>query len=264
MKRILIFLSFSALAFVTFESSSSSLLECPVYDSKTDNNHHRDSDFSDLLGWGLHFGYTHSAQTVNDPKNISNHVLRVELRENDLFRTRTGDFYRAEIYENYRAQFGVGIQYKFKVLIPNEWEFDDVRALIAQWHATPDRHLGEISRSPNLGIELRNDRFLIRTQTSQLPINLDNKNGMTRRQLYLSEPIKQNHWYEFDIKAKWVPSELGYIHIKIDGETVVDYQGPTSYYDCRGPYFKAGIYRDYTPNTFVIYFDAFSRQRLDN
>lgn len=117
--------------------------------------------------------------------------MRVEVRENDVFATRTGDAYRAEVYERYKAPFYTGMRYRFRTLISDEWEFDDVRALIAQWHATPDLHLGEISRSPNLGIELRNNRFLIRGQTSGLPVNLHNKEGMTRVRHYLSEPIEK-------------------------------------------------------------------------
>ncbi|MGR5543120.1 heparin lyase I family protein, partial [Vibrio campbellii] len=76
----------------------------------------------------------HSAQIVIDPQNNQNRVMRFELREGDVFETRSGEHFRAEVYERYRAPFDVDMHYRFKVLTPNEWEYDDVRALIAQWH----------------------------------------------------------------------------------------------------------------------------------
>ncbi|MGR5414021.1 polysaccharide lyase [Vibrio astriarenae] len=243
-------------------SSGQSELNCPIPKNTDKEAPQRYSDFSSFVGWGKHFSLPHSAQIVIDPQNNQNRVMRFELREGDVFETRSGEHFRAEVYERYRAPFDVDMHYRFKVLIPNEWEYDDVRALIAQWHATPDRHLGEISRSPNLGIELRNDRFLIRSQTSQVPVNVHNKQGMIRRQLYLSELIEKNHWYQFDIKVNWTPNHSGYLQVTIDDKRAIDYEGATSYYDCVGPYFKAGIYRDNSPNTFIILFDDYERKRL--
>lgn len=262
MRLKLALLGFSLI--VSAFSYAQSELDCPVPKAMPDSEHHLSSDFNSLSGWGKHFGYAHSVQIVSDPLNHLNRVVRFEIREGDVFRTRTGESNRAEIYERYRAPFDVGIHYKFKVLITDEWQFDNVRALIAQWHATPDRHLGEISRSPNLGIELRNNRFLIRSQTSDLAINHHNKNGMKRLKHYLSEKVRLNHWYQFDVQVLWTPSPNGYLKLKIDDETVVDFKGPTSYYDCVGPYFKAGVYRDDTPNSFVILFDDYYRNLLPN
>lgn len=243
-------------------SAFSGSLACPTSNDASKQQYERSVSFSNLTDWGRHFSYVHSATLVPDPHNEEHIVLRVEVQENDVFATRTGDAYRAEVYERYKAPFNTEMRYRFKTLISEEWEFDDVRALIAQWHATPDLHLGEISRSPNLGIEVRNNRFLIRGQTSDLPVNLHNKEGMTRVRHYLSEPIEKNRWYQLDIKVMWTPSSEGYLQVQIDDTTVVDYQGPTSYLDCVGPYFKAGVYRDYSPHTFVVYFDDYSRSEM--
>lgn len=237
-------------------------LYCPEQKKSDSIQHTRQSDFSNLDGWGKHFSDSHSAKIANDPVSESNTVLKVTLRDGEVYETRSGEHFRAEVYEQYRAPFDKPLYYRFKVLIPDEWEYADVRALIAQWHGTPDRHLGEISRSPNLGIELRNDRFLIRSQTSSLAINKHNKQGMERRQLFLSEPIDRNHWYIFEVQVNWTYQDSGFLKVFIDGERVVDHQGATSYRDCRGPYFKMGIYRDETPNTFQIYFDNFQREAL--
>ncbi|MEH0675316.1 heparin lyase I family protein [Vibrio scophthalmi] len=251
-----------ALLLVACAEQSVAHLSCP--DIKSDDTAHQwHSPFDDLQGWGSHFGYPHSAMIVQDPMDSSNNVLRLELRDGDQFHTRSGYAYRAEVYERYKAPFNRPIHYRFKVLITDQWQYDDVRALIAQWHATPDRHLNEISRSPNLGIELRNDRFLIRSQTSQLAVNTDNKHGMTRTQHYLSAPIEKNRWYQFDVRVKWTPNSDGYLAITINDQSVVNHRGPTSYVDCLGPYFKAGIYRDHSPNTFALLLDDYSRTLIE-
>ncbi|MEZ9552982.1 polysaccharide lyase [Vibrio breoganii] len=237
-------------------------LQCLEKKKKDSTEQSRTSDFSSLEGWGQHFSQAHSAQIVDDPLNENNTALRVTLREGEVYETRSGEHFRAEVYERYKAPFEEPMYYRFKVLIPDEWEFADVRALIAQWHGTPDLHLGEISRSPNLGIELRNDRFLIRSQTSDFAINKHNKQGMNRTQHFHSEPVQRNHWYTFEVQVKWTYQDSGYLRISIDGEEVVNHQGATSYRDCIGPYFKMGIYRDDTPKTFQIYFDDYHRALL--
>ncbi|MGL6315535.1 polysaccharide lyase [Vibrio sp. WXL103] len=236
-------------------------LTCPPSKVVSADEHQRSSDLETLAGWGKQFGHVHSATIITDPIDSNNQVLRIELREGEQYQTRSGWYHRAEVYEQYRAPFDTPMRYQFRVYIPDEWQFADVRALIAQWHATPDRHLGEISRSPNLGIELRDNRFLIRGQTSPLTVNKHNKQGMVRQQYYLSPPIEKNRWYEFDIKVTWTHEPSGSLEINIDNNQVVEYSGATSYNDCAGPYFKMGIYRDDSPSTFVIYFDDYFRTR---
>lgn len=237
--------------------------DCP--EPKGGREHRVALDFDDgtLEGWGHHFPHDESAKVVEDPANKDNRVVRFKLEEGEVYTTRSGEFYRAELYERYKAPFKVDMRYSFRVYIGDEWENDDIRALIAQWHGTPDLHLGEISRSPNLGIEYRDDKFLIRMNTSKARINKDNKTNIDRRILYLSEVVEKDRWYEFLIDVKWTHEDEGYFDIWIDGEQVVEYRGGTAYNDCVGPYFKMGIYRDNTPKTFVIYHDDYKREVVE-
>ncbi len=255
-------LLFSLILLSGCTSSAYSELHCPVSKAKKSPQQSRFSDFSHINDWGHHFSYTHSARIISDPIDPDNKVLRMEIRQGDTYRTYTGDRHRAEVYETYKAVFNQPIHYSFRVYVPEEWQFADVRSLIAQWHATPDKHLGEISRSPNLGIELHNNRFLIRGQTSNEVVNTHNKQGMHRYKYYESEPIKRNHWYKFDIFANWSHEDNGALIILIDDQEIVNFSGATSYYDCVGPYFKMGVYRDDTPETFVIYLDDYQRNLM--
>lgn len=210
-------------------------------------------------GWQLQVPGKHSAQRVEDPVNANKKALRFELLQGERVQTRTVSRPRSEIYEKYRAPFGRVVHYQFQVYIPDAWQNADVRALITQWHGTPDLHWNEYSRSPNLGIEYRADRWLIRMQSSAVRVNTDNKTHMLRHTLYRSPVVEKNRWHQFDIKVRWSYQHDGLLNIHIDNQQVVDYQGPTAYNDCFGPYFKMGIYRDETPHTFVIYHNNYRR-----
>lgn len=115
------------LAVLPFIASSNELLKCPEPKIEPSQSN-RSSSLDSLDGWGKHFGYEHSAEIVEDPTGKANQVLRVELRDGDVYRTRSGEHYRAEVYETFRAKFDTPMQYSFKVLVTDEWQTADVRA----------------------------------------------------------------------------------------------------------------------------------------
>lgn len=80
-------------------SAFSGELECPTSQDDSNQQYENSVNFPNLTDWGKHFSYAHSATLVPDPHNEEHTVLRVEVQENDVFATRTGDAYRAEVYE---------------------------------------------------------------------------------------------------------------------------------------------------------------------
>ena len=105
----------------------------------------------------------HSIRIVPDPLDHKKRVVRFEVREGDIWRgdAQRGMFgvERSELSEpEYRAPFRADLWYQFRVLVPDESTDMLTRCLIAQWHATPDTHLGEVLRSPVLGIEIRGNK----------------------------------------------------------------------------------------------------------
>ena len=215
-----------------------------------------------LKGWLIQSPNSRALYLSSDPTDAQNSVVRFELRQGETLQTRTVNRPRAELYEQYRAPFHHPIEYQFRVFFPDEWQNDDVRALIAQWHATPDLHLDEVSRSPNLALDVHGDQLLIKVQTSPVAVNQDNRTDMLHEVLYRSDPIKKNQWYQIKVEVNWSWSPDGYIKVWIQGQQVVNYVGPTAYQDCYGPYFKMGIYRQDSPNTFVMYADDYQRKLL--
>lgn len=245
-------------------NSTQSVQQCKPIKNAGANTEHLDFQSNQLPpdGWKLQIPRTQSAQLFSDPTDLSNQVLRFELRPGEKVQTRSVNRPRAEIYEKYYAPFDTFIEYKFRVYIPSEWQNDDVRALIAQWHAYPDRQFNEVSRSPNLAIDYRDDKFLIRIQTSKQAVNYDNKIGMVRNALYKSEKVTKNQWHQFKVQVRWSAQDSGKLAVWLDNKKVINYTGPTAYNDCVGPYFKMGIYREESDKTFVIYHDDYERRLL--
>jgi hypothetical protein len=200
-----------------------------------------------------------AVQIVPDPVQADNRVARFELRHSD---PKVNLGHRAELSEYaFKAPFHTDLWYAFRTFIPEAWPNQDVRCLIAQWHAWHDWAWGEALRSPVLGIEYRDSAFLIRLCHSDVKIQTDNSSRSNNKTvLYISDEYAQKGvWHDFVVNVRWSPQEDGYLNVWIDDHQVVRYRGPIGYKDALGPYFKMGIYRDDVPDTFVLHHDAYRR-----
>ncbi len=223
---------------------------------------HRDFEDGSLWRWSHESAAPHAVRIVPDPVDPGNRVARFELRPGDRpvnlgLRTELSEF-------AFKAPFGREIIYSFRTYIPEDWSDQDVRCLIAQWHAWHDWVLGEALRSPVLGIEYRDNVFLIRLCHNDGWIQRDNSPASNHKTVvYRSEALAQKGvWHTFKAQVRWSPDPDGRLRMWINGEQVVDYAGPIGYRDALGPYFKMGLYRDATPDTFVIYHDDYRRYLL--
>ena len=72
------------------------------------------------------------------------------------------------------------------------------------------------------------------------------------------EYASMGEWHDFIVNVNWY-SKQGYLNIWLDKNKIVEYQGPIGYNDIFGAYFKMGIYRDDTPETYLLYFDNYKR-----
>ncbi len=120
---------------------------------------------------------------------------------------------------------------------------DTHSVVIAQWH---DRKIDSIpSQRPQLSFRSVNGNlniYLWNDEVFQESCDLGTCGAGEGRLLY-SKPYQNNHWYFFEVKAKWAADESGFIKIKIDNETVAYHKGPSTYRDdVFAPYFKFGIY----------------------
>lgn len=221
----------------------------------------------DFSGWESEYSSSldYAAKIVSFPGNPvreGNYAARFEIRNGDK---NDKDSHRTEIVDRrYNGPFNTNICYRFSVFIPHSWPRINKRCVIAQWHAEPD--VGEVWRNPVLAVEFRDDAFLIRkchssekiqTESSDL---LNNKTTIYFRGYanYRPEHSVKGKWHDFFIKVKW-SHDNGSLKIWIDGDKVYDQNTPIGYNDDLGPFFKMGIYRDDTLDTFSLFHDNYQR-----
>ncbi len=220
----------------------------------------------DITNWEIQSAkHSYSIQEVTTPVKKGQTSMRFEVRAGDVWQQdkERGAVHleRSEVAETtYRAPFNQNLWYRFSTRIPATWPDEDIRCIIAQWHATPDTDLGEVLRSPPLGIEFRNNRFKVRICHSNIRNQESNSASNNKTTLYFSDEFSiKGVWHEFLVNVLWSHSSAGYLNLWINGHQVIRYKGPLGYNDVRGPYFKFGIYRDRTPSTYVIYHDEYQR-----
>lgn len=155
------------------------------------------------------------------------------------------DGWRSELKDPMEVLPGARILYQFETRFPRDHkaESNDNSVVVAQWHDQKTNNIP--SQRPQLSLRtvgnelhfyLWNDRVF--EQSCEVGAC-----GESEGQLIYSEPLKTNHWYRFEVMAKWSGDSDGYLKIKVDGVPVVHYRGPTTYRnDVFGPYFKFGIY----------------------
>lgn len=213
------------------------------------------SDFEsgDLSGWNKELSSPHSGRVVDDPLRSGNKVARFEYRFGD---PKAGGGRRAEIKHHSVAPNGE-YWYGFSTLLPKDWIEDNQWTILAQWHASPDKSLGEPWRSPPLALEVKGSdvRINTRSDSRQLSPKKIPSKFVWRGKL---DDIR-GQWTDWVFHVKWSYNNDGFLQVWQDGNLIVDYKGPIGYNDTKGPYFKTGIYQGNSPNkpTRVTYFDNF-------
>lgn len=212
-------------------------------------------------GWYREFPHPDAARIVAEPVHDGRYAARFESGPDD--RRITGGL-RSEVSELfYKAPFGREMWYRFSTLIPGESPAAAFRCVIAQWHAWPDLVRGEAWRSPVIAIEYRLNRFIIRICYNAERVQQDNTSASNNKTILYRSPEHgaRDVWHDFIIRAVFDPAGDGRLSVWIDGDHVVEYSGPLGYNDRAGPWFKMGVYRDWSPSTFVVYHDSYRRGR---
>jgi hypothetical protein len=184
--------------------------------------------------------------------------IQRNAQDNDfLFEVRSGDkwatdaslsrpYERAEISKVETANFGetYWVAYDFKLLgAPTnaQWLY------LGQWHATPDPD--DVTAQPIYKLELVDTGWRIRTYgTTQDPL-VDTVNPTTH---YQSGPFNLNQWYRFVARFIFSPTAAE-LSVWLNENQIVNATNfPMGYQDVVGPYWKVGIYRYETTETFKV------------
>lgn len=205
--------------------------------------------------WGLQSpGALHSVSVTREHTYLDADSLRFELRANEFYQDLFGKrSLRSEVNARDFPAMGSCRRYRFSILLPHDFPVEDNRLVLAQWHGADKKYLGERSRSPCLALRYASGRFFITLVHCTLRILKDSSeaNSMV---LYETQHFPHEQWHHFEVEAKWSYKDDGHVGIWWNGTKIVNYEGPVGYNDDFGPYFKFGIYRDATPETYQVYF----------
>jgi hypothetical protein len=208
----------------------------------------RGFESGNFFAWLPEFAESYSGQIVNSPVRCGNYAARFEHRPGD--EPWTGG-YRAEVSEYFgKVEFSVPVWYAFSTYIPDSFQGE---AVISQWHATPD--VGEVWRSPPLA--LRYNGTALRVTKRHSAIRIQQENNAPERNLFVTSLVKDT-WNDWMFRIVW-SAQFGSVDAWLNGNKVIEYEGPIGYKDSRGPYFKFGLYNQGVPNVQVIYHDEYYR-----
>jgi len=205
--------------------------------------------------WGTQSpGRIHSIQSVSEPRGSGETSLRFELRKGEHYSDLFGKTsFRSEVNARDFPPIGSARWYAFSILIPDDFPIEDNRLVLAQWHGADKKYLGEAPRSPVLAFRYSKGCFSITVNHSPCRIIRDTK-AVEAKTLFQTEQFPRSAWNDFLVQAKWSYLNDGFVNVWWNGRQVVHYSGPVGYNDDFGPYFKFGLYRGDSAQTYVAYF----------
>ncbi len=220
------------------------------------DSNHKGFETGDFTGWMQELARPYSGQVVTETVRCGDYAARFEIREGDVQPLVIG--YRAELHELlfYVAPMGSEQWYGFSTYIPPDWPELNNRTVISQFHATPDP--GEVWRSPPLAVRYTDGNLTVDCRTSAEPIQ-DANDGQVVELYTHPGSFQKGIWHDWIFHVRWSYENVGFVEAWLDGDQVIDYQGPIGYNDFLGVWFKWGIYRDDHPVTQVLYHDEYRR-----
>ncbi|MEO1299028.1 MAG: polysaccharide lyase, partial [Cyanobacteria bacterium J06636_16] len=131
--------------------------------------------------------------------------------------------------------------YGFSTFIPEDWQSDPSFDIISQWHAYPDFDKGETWRSPPLALLVEGDRLEIHSRWDSKDVTVNNQ-PEDEAELW-SGALEKGDWDDWVFRIKWSHTSDGLMQVWRDDELIIEHEGPNTYNDEQGVYFKAGIYK---------------------
>lgn len=192
-----------------------------------------------LHDYALQICCSHSFTTVVAPGDRDGNAGRFSLQPSDNI-----------VKGNYRSELRLlsnplkhETWYQISVFVPPEWHDSTVKVVAMQWHGTRDFLLGEPGRMPPLEITIVDDQWLIQKAFDDKVVSTTDRLGNVEAIVPLAKvQLEKGRWLDWIIQTRWSSSDDGRLAIWLNGEQIVDDQGPNAHKDLTGPYLKAGVY----------------------
>jgi hypothetical protein len=195
------------------------------------------SDFEDgkMKGWRT----SGNAPTVSqDVARAGKYSLRTSL---DRYKDPCS--YRTEVSGPF-ADIGKEYWYGFSIFLPDDYVPDPVWEIVAQWHSVPDLKEGEQWRNPAIALSTTAGRWgwVVRWDAKRNTFASGKREYGGTREFDLG-PYQRNVWTDWVIHVKWSYEPDGLLQVWKSGDKVIDYNGPNTFNDATGPFFKMGLYK---------------------
>jgi hypothetical protein len=195
------------------------------------------SDFEsrDFKGWRVS---GNTPTIAPDPTRPGRHVMKTSLdRRRDQYPDRT------EV-SGPSAEIGKEYWYGFRILLPKDYLPDHIWEIVAQWQGVPDTDLGEKWRNPVLALSTTDgcwgcvSRWDAKRNTFQ-----SGKREYGGTHEYDAGPYERGVWTDWVVHVKWSYGADGLLQVWRNGRRIVDQNGPNTFNDAKGPFFKMGLYK---------------------
>lgn len=216
----------------------------------------------DFTGWVRELCCSYSAVVGNTfPVRDGRYSVKFTLRKNDpdVSGSRRAELRHPPVPAN------SAYTYRFSIFLPTNYVYEQHSEIVNQWHSIPDKNLGEKYPSPPLYFRIQSGRWSLgrRWDPNQITVNNTPGPGGGMEMIDLG-PYQVNVWTDWKVYVKWSYRSDGVLQVWKNGTLVKSINGPNTYNDAKGPYFKIGIYKPIwktnpsrsSLNERVLYYDA--------
>ena len=205
----------------------------------------------DLKTFKLHYDY--SGSITDSLSRNGKYSMRFELRKGDEIGWDQDS--RAELKDDFNAPLNKEIWYGISLFIPEDFPELEKDCIVIQWHGDHDE--GETARSPVLAVRIENRELFITSRTSEQKIQTNNRGPSTTH--FTLNDFPRNEWLDFVVEVIWSHNNNGSLKTWLNGDQIINYNGPIGYNDDLGPYFKFGLYKHSGNAPLVVFHDEYRR-----
>jgi hypothetical protein len=141
--------------------------------------------------------------------------------------------------------FGRDTWYGFSIFLPESYEISQTWEVLAQWHDTPNDWDTLHRQNPPMQLGIQRDTGIWRLTMlwDKDPVQPGNIFQIDGVKTWDFASYERNKWTDWVFQIRWSYNGDGLLRVWKDGKLVVDHQGPNTYNDNVGPYFKMGMYK---------------------
>ncbi len=140
--------------------------------------------------------------------------------------------------------FGARTEHCFTATLRAPWPDNSPKVYVVQWHAVPDRILGEAGLTPPLSLVWETGQWRVRIKADGRQVTRmkgQKEQPETALELH-AEPAAFDEPTRWCFDVVWLKDATGELKVTRNDVEVVDYSGPLGYRDFLAPFFKFGVY----------------------